>query len=590
MKNMKYLSLLAILGLLVGCTSDLTTEEVPQPPSVPEQKISHVVPVEQALEDLQGLLEAIDAPAEDGAVTRSGGIRRVKNVTTVSPEALSPGGTRSEATADVEDLLYIVNFENEAGYAILGADDRLEPVYAVVDEGSLTTEEFRYAVTVTPEQAEADGELVFPLQMVAQAAIGGVDTGGGGNGIVGGPITDIEHWWPEGQQPVGIDYEPWETKEQSGILLKTRWNQTKPYNYLCPIENGKNCFAGCVPVAVAQILVFNALNYNKKFYQIGDQLLNEAMWLNIEEAVTHPQLVKPVVSVDTGGGGNGIVGGPITDIEHWWPEGQQPVGIDYEPWETKEQSGILLKTRWNQTKPYNYLCPIENGKNCFAGCVPVAVAQILVFNALNYNKKFYQIGDQLLNEAMWLNIEEAVTHPQLVKPVVSGESMNAQTWAVAYFINKMGEAVGVKYHSDDGGSPAPTKNVVKLLQYLGDIGLGYSNIALSPITTDKVRDMIFVKKLPFYYSGKSSTNSHAWVLDGWLLRERRVITRYAFLPTQYHTESKEFVHANFGWGGQKDGYYTFNAFYTDRGPVSPQSIEDRDYDHDFSAVTYNLSK
>ena len=57
MKNMKYLSLLAILGLLVGCTSDLTTEEVPQPPSVPEQKISHVVPVEQALEDLQGLLE-----------------------------------------------------------------------------------------------------------------------------------------------------------------------------------------------------------------------------------------------------------------------------------------------------------------------------------------------------------------------------------------------------------------------------------------------------------------------------------------------------------------------------------------------------
>ena len=193
MKNMKYLSLLAILGLLVGCTSDLTTEEVPQPPSVPEQKISHVVPVEQALEDLQGLLEAIDAPAEDGAVTRSGGIRRVKNVTTVSPEALSPGGTRSEATADVEDLLYIVNFENEAGYAILGADDRLEPVYAVVDEGSLTTEEFRYAVTVTPEQAEADGELVFPLQMVAQAAIGGVDTGGGGNGIVGGPITDIEN-------------------------------------------------------------------------------------------------------------------------------------------------------------------------------------------------------------------------------------------------------------------------------------------------------------------------------------------------------------------------------------------------------------
>ena len=465
---MKYLSLLAILGLLVGCTRDPTTEEAPQPPSVPEQKISHVVPVEQALEDLQGLLEAIDAPAEDGAATRSGGIRRVKSVTTVSPEALNPGGTRSETTTDVEELLYIVNFENEAGYAILGADDRLEPVYAVVDEGSLTTEDFRYAVTVTPEQAEADGELVFPLQIVAQAALGGIGTGG------------------------------------------------------------------------------------------------------------------------TGGGG---IGGPITDIGHLGPGGQQPVGVDYGPWETKEQSGILLKTRWNQTAPYNYLCPIENGKSCFAGCVPVAVAQILVFNALNYNKKFYQIGNQPLSESMWLNIEKAVTYPQLVKTTGTGETMNAQTWAVAYFINKMGgEAVGAKYHSDDGGSPAPTKNVVKLLQHLGNIGLGYSNIVLSSITTSKVRDMIFVKKLPFYYSGKSSTNSHAWVLDGWLLRERQMATRYALLPTQYHTESKEFIHANFGWGGEKDGYYTFNAFYTDRGPVSPQSIEDRNYDHDFSAVTYNLSK
>lgn len=67
----------------------------------------------------------------------------------------------------------------------------------------------------------------------------------------------------------------------------------------------------------------------------------------------------------------------------------------------------------------------------------------------------------------------------------------------------MGEAVGVKYHSDDGGSPAPTKNVVKLLQYLGDIGLGYSNIALSPITTDKVRDMIFVKNFHFIIPGRA---------------------------------------------------------------------------------------
>jgi len=130
---------------LAGCTADPGAESGPPGENPPAAENPHAVPVEQALEELQSVLEEIDAPAEDGAATRSGGVRRVKSVTTVSPEALSPGGTRSEAT-----------------------DDRLEPVYAVVDEGSLTTEEFRYAVTVTPEQAEADGELVFPLQMVAR--------------------------------------------------------------------------------------------------------------------------------------------------------------------------------------------------------------------------------------------------------------------------------------------------------------------------------------------------------------------------------------------------------------------------------------
>ena len=148
MKHFRLFSLFFGCWLLASCTADPGTEPGPFGENPPTAEKPHAVPVEQALEELQSVLEEIDIPAEDGAVTRSGGIRRVKNVTTVSPEVLSPGGTRSEATADVEDLLYIVNFENEAGYAILGADDRLEPVYAVVDEGSLTTEEFRYAVTI----------------------------------------------------------------------------------------------------------------------------------------------------------------------------------------------------------------------------------------------------------------------------------------------------------------------------------------------------------------------------------------------------------------------------------------------------------
>ena len=81
---------------MAGCTADPGAEPGPFGENPPTAENPHAVPVEQALEELQSVLEEIDTPAEDGAVTRS------------------------EATADVEDLLYIVNFENEAGYAILG--------------------------------------------------------------------------------------------------------------------------------------------------------------------------------------------------------------------------------------------------------------------------------------------------------------------------------------------------------------------------------------------------------------------------------------------------------------------------------------
>ena len=108
-----------------------------------------------------------------------------------------------------------------------------------------------------------------------------------------------------------------------------------------------------------------------------------------------------------------------------------------------------------------------------------------------------------------------------------------------------------KYHSDERRFSRPNEKRSEVTPIFGWHRIRLFKYSFIAYNYRQSSGYDFVKKLPFYYSGKSSTNSHAWVLDGWLLRERRVITRYAFLPTQYHTESKEFVHANFGWGGQK---------------------------------------
>ncbi|MBS6652203.1 C10 family peptidase [Alistipes putredinis] len=286
MKHFGLFSLFFGFWLLVGCTADPGAEPGPPGENPPAAENPHAVPVEQALEELQSVLKEIDTPTEDGAATRSGGIRRVKSVTTVSPEALNPGGTRSETTTDVEELLYIVNFENEAGYAILGADDRLEPVYAVVDEGSLTTEDFRYAVTVTPEQAEADGELVFPLQIIAQAAANGI----------GGPVTDIGTQGPEGWKPL-----PTLIRTETGpvtnyhhlppqIPINLKLHQGYPCNALCPVKNGTRCKAGCTAIAIAQVLIANYINNNSIVGSIQETPIN---WSLIQKAIEKPSLLAP---------------------------------------------------------------------------------------------------------------------------------------------------------------------------------------------------------------------------------------------------------------------------------------------------------
>ena len=249
---------------MAGCTADPGAEPGPFGENPPTAENPHAVPVEQALEELQSVLEEIDTPAEDGAVTRS------------------------EATADVEDLLYIVNFENEAGYAILGADDRLEPVYAVVDEGSLTTEEFRYAVTITDEQAQADGKFVFPLQLVAQAAIIGIENADiDADGGVAPMSDDGRHTGDLGGDVLRREY-VYVTQEKVGPLIPVKWGQGYPFNASVTQINGKCCWAGCSAIAVAQVLVSNYWHYGSVVGSIKGTPID---WTLIRRAIQNPNLL-----------------------------------------------------------------------------------------------------------------------------------------------------------------------------------------------------------------------------------------------------------------------------------------------------------
>lgn len=134
-------------------------------------------------------------------------------------------------------------------------------------------------------------------------------------------------------------------------------------------------------------------------------------------------------------------------------------------------------------------------------------------------------------------------------------------------------------------------NVEKLFQHLTTIGLGYSNISLSAIDANKAREMVFTKKLPFYFSGRSNTSGHAWVISGWLLRTRVATHLYADAPSQSQTERDEYVYCNFGWGRCYNGYYKFNVFNAADGPeLQTHSTNNYYYRNNLRAVTYDLTR
>ena len=288
MKQLRLFLLLAA-GLFLTSCSEPQPEEFPNPDPPPTVG-RHAVPIDQALGELDNLLGVID-----GQGTRAGGVRTVAQVQTLHAQALPLTRSAGEPSEQPEELLYVVNFEDDAGYAVLGADDRLPAVLAVTDEGSLTTEELVRAANgqTAPE------EFTFPNEMLMNyvSGIGGIGGGGiggggigGGGGIPTGPITDLG--WQQG--PVDITFtgntvDEWKPVEYTPPRTRTKWGQNAPFNAYCPAINGQKCVTGCVAVATAQILCANKYEYGLGPDKIGSYRID---WPSVFKAIEDPTLLS----------------------------------------------------------------------------------------------------------------------------------------------------------------------------------------------------------------------------------------------------------------------------------------------------------
>ena len=221
--------------------------------------------------------------------------------------------------------------------------------------------------------------------------------------------------------------------------------------------------------------------------------------------------------------------------------------------------GPLIGTNWQQSvSPFNY-----NAPNGIAGCVPIAVAQIL------YYYKFPSLYD-------WKNINQ--------RPVLND--------AFKLFITDVRNRCKVEYKSD--ATSATDENACKAFN-----GLGYNAKEAGLPDFIKLRNEL-TQYRPVYISGRNENRKvgHAWVCEGYKnVKYDGVISMvidpkwgepdepgslyFDYAVNVYPPSSMdqnqygEFYYMNLGWGGRNNGWYranTYNASSPDSSYMSKQNM------------------
>lgn len=127
-----YLSKVLTIAIAAALLPSCDSENLEAPPPMQESS-SHVIPVEDAINNLYAFLESgVNSRGEADT-------RQVAEIHTIKSGIKSRGGEE-----DLPDkILYVTNFQDNQGYAVLAADDRIEaPIIAIGDEGNIAPEDF----------------------------------------------------------------------------------------------------------------------------------------------------------------------------------------------------------------------------------------------------------------------------------------------------------------------------------------------------------------------------------------------------------------------------------------------------------------
>ncbi|MBQ7575890.1 MAG: C10 family peptidase [Bacteroidales bacterium] len=208
--------------LFSACSIEGVTEE---PLTTTEQ--SSIITISEALKNLDSFYETINS---SGGITRSQRNRAIDEIITVKPSDIEVHTKSSdESFSTDEPLVYLINYQNDGGYAILAANSNLpDPVIAVTEKGTI------------------DGNLMIEDNNVSQES----DFSAFMQNVIGNYLVNVG----SDDQETEI-----ETRNNTALLnvsplFPNWWYQEAEFSKYCLNEAGERCLVGCVGLATAMAL------------------------------------------------------------------------------------------------------------------------------------------------------------------------------------------------------------------------------------------------------------------------------------------------------------------------------------------------
>lgn len=191
----------------------------------------------------------------------------------------------------------------------------------------------------------------------------------------------------------------------------------------------------------------------------------------------------------------------------------------------------LLTCKWSQYYPFNKYTPVISGQTTPTGCVATATAQMMFYHKWPKNRpKDYiaSTGDEARRSATYWWDD--------MKNTVAETTSDRSAQAVGVLMRDIGKAVNMRYYYK--GSDSNLQYTCNALRHVFNYSVKFLDKDFLPANQFHSKVM---QELSEGYPILVVGGNHAFVFDGY--------------------DERGFIHINWGWAGENDGYFDINTVY-----------------------------